>query len=508
VHPLARTLLEHIRQHELIRPGERVGVAVSGGADSVALLRLLLELRSELGIVLHVVHLNHKLRGGESDSDAEFVRNLADHLKLEFHSEERDTAAYGDQNRMSVETAARQLRYEFFSKIMNEVPLDKVVTGHTLDDQAETVLMRVIRGTGTRGLRGIQPCLEIETDHGSGEIVRPLLQVRRSALEQYLRDIGQPWRDDSTNWETKYTRNRVRHTLLPLLAREFNPEIAEGLSELAEIARGEEDYWENEVEGWMGTVVQWIPPKRAQTIDVPLTQLLPANQTQSSEPPQSAADAMSALLDLGWLEAQPLAVQRRVIRAIGEYAEIPLEFKHVEQILRFAGEDDGAGKQLALPRGWKVVHEGGTLDFQPPSQQVENEPRDYQYPLSVPGETRVNDTGIVIQALRVPVSDSAGYNPDHLFDPSALDSRLVVRNWHAGDRFWPAHTKSPKKIKELLQERHIPQAERKLWPVVVSGDEIVWVRGFPGRAHLRPKDGTEAVLIQELPVEEESDLLE
>lgn len=120
----------------------------------------------------------------------------------------------------------------------------------------------------------------------------------------------------------------------------------------------------------------------------------------------------------------------------------------------------------------------------------------------------MNDTGLLIQALRVPASQLAGYNPDHLFDPDSLEGRLVVRNWHAGDRFWPAHTKSPRKIKELLQERHIPQPERKQWPVVVSGDEIVWVRGFPGRAHLRPKNGSEAVLIRELPVEEESDLFE
>ena len=483
-------------------------MAVSGGSDSVALLRLLLELRSELGVVLHVLHLNHKLRGPESDSDAEFVGNLARNFKLEFHSTEHGTAAYAAEHQLSMETAARELRYDFFAKVMGEVPLDKVVTGHTLDDQAETVLMRVIRGTGMRGLRGIQPHLEIETENGSGEIIRPLLRIRRSALEQYLRDIGQPWREDATNKETKYTRNRVRHTLLPLLEREFNPEIAVGLSELAELARAEEDYWENEIEGWMGTVVQWIPPKRLRSgVDVPLSDLMPSKQVLGPELPSSAPDQMSALLDLGWLEAQPLAVQRRVIHAVGEYAGIPLEFKHVEEILLFAAQEDGRGKQLALPKGWKVLHEGGTLDFQPPTEQIESESEDYQYPLPVPGEVRVNDTGLVIQALRIPGSDCAGYNPDHLFDPTLLEKQLLVRNWHAGDRFWPAHTKSPRKIKELLQERHVPQPERKLWPVVVSGDEIIWLKGFPAHAQLRRKNGNDAVLIRELALEEESDLL-
>lgn len=510
VHALAQTVLDHVRRHESLTAGERVSVAVSGGSDSVALLRLLLELRSELGVVLHVLHFNHKLRGAESLADAEFVAGLARKFKLEFHSAEADTAAFASQHQLSVETAARDLRYEFFARVTREVPLHKVVTGHTLDDQAETVLMRVIRGTGMRGLRSIQPHLDIETEDGSGEIVRPLLMIRRSALQRYLREIDQSWHEDATNQQTKYTRNRVRHTLLPLLEREFNPEIARGLSELAEIARGEEDYWENEVEGWMGTVVQWIPPKRVRSgVDVPLGQLLPSNcdQAPSSGPPRGAPDAMSALLDIGWLEAQPLAVQRRVIHAIGEYADIPLEFKHVQEILLFAAEENGRGKQLALPKGWKVIHESATLDFQPP-RNSETGLSDYQYSLPVPGEVRVSDTGLVIQAVEISASWSAAYNPDDLFDPESLEKRLLVRNWHAGDRFWPAHTKSRRKVKELLQERHIPHAERKLWPVVVSGEEIVWLRGFPGRAQLRPKNGSDAVLIRELPLEEESDLLE
>lgn len=480
-----------------------MGVAVSSGADSVGLLRLLLELRGELGVVLQVVHLNHKLRGSESDSDAEFVGNLARQFKLEFHSGAQDAAAYAQQQQMSIETAARELRYDFFGQVMGEVPLDKVATGHTLDDQAETVLMRMIRGTGTRGLRGIQPHLEIETEKGYGEIIRPLLQTRRRELEEYLREIKQSWREDSTNQETKFTRNRVRHTLLPLLEREFNPDLAAGLSELAEIARAEEDYWENEAAGWMGTVIQWTAPEKP-GVDAALAQILPAGAEVKEN--SESSGAMSAMVDLGWLQAEPLAVQRRVIRVIGEYAEIALEFKHVEEILRFAAAEDGTGKQLALPRGWKALLEGGTLEFQPP-QSAQGDPGDYEYALPVPGQVRISETGTVIEALGFGENASgAGYNPEHLFDPGWLTKSLVVRNWRPGDRFWPAHTKSPKKIKELLQELHVPHGERKLWPVVVSGDEIIWVRGFPGRAQLRPKDGSKAVLIRE--VSEESDLAE
>src|ERR1022692_4051476 len=141
--------------------------------------------------------------------------------------------------------------------------LIKIATGHTLDDQAETVLMRLIRGTGLRGLGGIYPRIVVENEDGEshGEIVRPLLGIRRRELEQYLADLKQPWREDATNTDSKFTRNRVRKLVLPLLEREFNPAVAESFAELAEIARDEEDYWENEISGWLGTVVQWSQPE-------------------------------------------------------------------------------------------------------------------------------------------------------------------------------------------------------------------------------------------------------
>src|SRR5580700_10791638 len=298
VHFLAERLLSHIQRQELMGAGDRVGVAVSGGIDSVALLRLMLELRGELGIVLSIVHFNHKLRGAESEADQGFVAALARSHDLEFYCDTDDVAGHAAAEHVSVETAARELRYGFFHFLLEadgEPPglkplaldqaidrsagsaapptrsatppkganLNKILTGHTLDDQAETVLMRMIRGAGVRGLGGIYPRILVEDEDGelSGEIVRPLLAVRHRELEQYLVDIGQTWREDSTNTDEKFTRNRVRRLILPLLEQEFNPAVAESLAELAEIARGEEDYWENEVSGWMGTTVQWSEPE-------------------------------------------------------------------------------------------------------------------------------------------------------------------------------------------------------------------------------------------------------
>jgi len=554
VHSLTERVLHHIRRHELLKAGQRVGVAVSGGIDSVALLRLLLELRGELGIVLSVVHFNHKLRGAESDGDQEFVARLAREHNLEFICDGDDVAGHAAEEGVSLETAARELRYGFFRHLLSggtpgakahtqqssqdrsagsAAPptggnLDVIVTGHTLDDQAETVLMRLIRGTGPTGLGGIHPRISVEEDNGEvcHEILRPLLSTRRQGLEQYLKDIGQDWREDSTNADDSFTRNRVRKLLVPILEKEFNPSIADNLAELAEIARGEEDYWQNEIAGWMGTGVHWSEPEWAPaTPNAGLVQIsgnIPTHSTSSGQASR-AKDAremghpssddlepgvngvswlvMNASVDLLWFLGEPAAVQRRVIKAIGEEAGIPLEFKHVEEILRFAADDERSGKELSLPLGWKVVRRSEELFFVTPDLRgpLPSQDQDYEYKLPVPGEITVPEGGFVIQVQCIPAGDAEGYNPDQLLNQDSLPRLLRVRNWRAGDRFWPAHTKSPKKIKELLQEQHVQQSRRGLWPVVVGEDDIIWVRGFPIAAKYRFKGHGPAIRITEKP---------
>jgi tRNA(Ile)-lysidine synthase len=552
VHSLAERVLSHIRRQELLMAGDRVGVAVSGGIDSVALLRVLLELRGELGIVLSVVHFNHKLRGAESDGDQEFVAKLAREVDLEFHVDGDDVAERAREDGVSVETAAREVRYGFFRSLLGEgggdgpqglkpdsgetpfrgregplfhgdtltrgseapvlgrVALTKIATGHTLDDQAETVLMRMIRGAGLRGLGGIHPRILVEDDDGeiSGAIVRALLGVRRRELEQYLKDIGQPWREDSSNINERFTRNRVRKLVVPLLEQEFNPAVAENLAELAEIARGEEDYWQNEISGWLGTTVQWSQPEWARAVSPSFVQISmgepKAVSSQDADLHMKIDSApwlvMNASVSRMWFLGEPVAVQRRLVKAIGENAGIPLEFKHLEEILRIAAEDGPSGKELSLPLGWKVVREPEALVFVTPDLRETAPPQDYEYELPIPGRVLIYEAGSSIEARAIPAGGDAGYNPDHLLDAESLPGPFRVRNWRPGDRFWPAHTKSPKKIKELLQERHVPQAERKSWPGIVSGDEIVWLRGFPAPAKYRAKPGRAAVLIVDEPL--------
>jgi tRNA(Ile)-lysidine synthase len=337
-----------------------------------------------------------------------------------------------------------------------------------------------------------------------------LLGTRRRELERYLAEIKQSWREDSTNTESKFTRNRVRKLVLPLLERDFNPTVVENLAELAEIARAEEDYWDGEISGWLGTVVQWSEPEWSPDSSrgrSGLLQIEPLGGSLNCLTNESALQSriagapwlvMHASVSRPWLLTEPRAVQTRVLKSIGDEAGIPLEFKHIEEILRFAAEAGPRGKELSLPLGWKIVREPEAIVFLTPDLRDHNEIQDYEYTLPVPGRTLVPEVGRVIEALHL-TSDSrvAEYNPQQLLRADLLPGKLIVRNWRPGDRFWPAHTKSPKKVKELLQDLHLEQPARRLWPVVVSGDEIVWMRGFPVPAKSRANAGDEAILIRE-----------
>jgi len=423
------------------------------------------------------VHFNHTLRGEESEADHIFVKDLAGQHGLELHDARGGVARRAKEHSLSIEAGAREARYEFFWSLIETGRLDKVATAHTLDDQAETVLLRLIRGTGTRGLGGIHPELGgpapgISRGQPSrGMIIRPLLHTRRCDIEGYLASLGQPWREDSSNRDQHHTRNRVRQTLIPLLEKDFNPEITERLADFAEIALAEEDYWESELRG------------------------LPACSS----------------LHVETLLALPLALRRRLVRAAAPPG-LQLEFRQVESILEVALGTGNLPASCNLHAGWVFQREGDILVFVPPEPQ-EGAAKGPPGPLlgalrlPVPGEVSDPGTGRRFQARRIVLaSPPAGYNPEHLYAPHALPSELIVRTWRFGDRFWPAHTKAPKKLKEFFQEKKIAAELRASWPVMVAPtnghgghEDIVWAQGLPAPAHLRPQpsDG-EVILLLEI----------
>jgi len=482
---LLKRILADIREHRLLKAGDRLGVAVSGGADSVALLRVLLELRAELGTVLSIVHFNHKIRGQAAEADEQFVRELAEAHGLELHLDSADVVAVARSRGISLETAARELRYAWFNRLLRAGSLSSIATAHTIDDQAETVLMRLLRGSGTRGLSGIYPVLE----RSGGTIVRPFLSVSRIELQAYLQALGQGWREDSSNLDLQHTRNRVRHRLIPQLEQHFNPAVTRVLGELAEIARAEEDFW-------TAHLSQISPELIAQ----------PGLKTKA-------------------LLRQPVALQRRILRAAAERAGVKLEFQHVEALRHIVANPSSTFESSMLVNGRAVFSGRGAereLRFELGSQtkeRTQNACR-YEYRFPIPGELRVPETGTTIRAsvvgraahkarkglltAAVPEiapgrkTQNAGYNQPELLDPRALGSELTVRNWRAGDRYWPAHRKAPKKVKELLQK--VAQSERTRWPVIALGSQIVWMRGFPPAADflLKRSEGVDGILIEEL----------
>jgi len=489
VQRLGQSLLEYIREHGLLKAGDRVGIAVSGGADSVALLRLLLELRKEVGVVLSVIHFNHKLRGPESEEDERFVAELAQRHKLELRRESGDVAAYAAEKHLSLETAAREMRYRYFRQLLLEGRLNRIATGHTLDDQAETVLLKIVRGAGGRGLAGIYPRLSatssqlsaLSSQQGQNPeafIIRPLLGTRRRDLEAYLLALGQTWREDKSNRDLRHMRNRVRHGILPRLERYLNPAVREALAETAEIARAEEEYWAKEVARVLPLV--WVAAMGRR------------RDSQRDAGPTGGTLRLSALTEL------PLALHRRVVRAASESLGLQLDFQHVEQILALCSNRAGS---TVLPDAWVVSRKTGELRFE--SKRETSKESEYEYHLSVPGSVEVRETESRFEAVLVSGNAAEGYNPEDLINQARLAAELKVRNWRPGDRFWPAHTKVAKKIKELLQERHVAGPERKLWPVVVSGTDVVWVRGFRAAAQLRPSRGDDkAVLLREIALKE------
>lgn len=452
-------LLSYIRSQNLVRAGERVGVAVSGGADSVALMRGMIELRAELGIVLSVVHFHHGIRGAEADADAEFVAHLAKRFDLPLHQASGDVPYFSKKWKLSLEAAARRLRYEMFRAVLMQGGADKICTAHTRDDQAETVLLRMLRGAGTKGLGGIHPVLNFE----KGAVVRPLLTTTRAEVLSYLNTTGQDWREDSTNIDTRHTRNRVRHELLPLLERDYNPAIREVLCETAEAARDEEIFWTTLMTGVAVTA---------------LDEQEGSLRVRFSDP-----------------AAKAKALQRRLLRLAAERIGIALDFHHVEQVLGLLKSERGS--EIELPNGWKARHEGAellTLSRNPEKLTQLG----YDYELPIPGEARIETLGTLVRVTTVPYLEARRmYNPASLLDASLLRAPLRLRNWRPGDRLHPLHRGSEEKLKRLFQERRIAAERRPTWPVLTSGNAVVWAKDFAVSTEFAAHEGTvEAVLIE------------
>lgn len=470
-HPVFRQVVAAVRQKKLLRPDDRVLVAVSGGSDSVCLVMVLHEMRQRgvlPGLDLHVAHVNYGLRGEESEKDEAFVRDLANRLSLPVHVERVHLVPRPGQ---ALQSQARDARYAFFRRVRRQYDLTAVATGHTADDQAETILMWLLRGSGTKGLAGIPG------QRGDG-IIRPLLGITRQQVLGYLASRGIAYRTDASNATRVYRRNRIRHEIVPLL-RTFNPRVVQGLARAAEILAADAALLDDlERERWEA-VVKDVASGRV-------------------------------VLQSERLAQEPLGLQRRLIRrALSEVrgSAVGLTFRHVSDVLaQVVGARHGA--KLDLPGGIVVERDGAlTMVGRRGVERLAGAGANWAagVSLSIPGAVRLGEGGPRLLALEAakPGKGRADGRSLLVVDADRLGGPLTVRNWRPGDWFCPSGMKGHrKKLQDFFVDQKIPRTRRAEVPLAVAPAGIVWVVGYRGDERFLAGQGTTRLVTLKLEKEE------
>ena len=465
---LAQRVLHFIQKEHLVSTPSCLLVAVSGGPDSVCLLHILAELREKLGITLHIAHLNHKLRGAESEADARYVSELAHRLGIPVTTEERDVKAHQARQHISLEEAAREVRYTFLSQVAQAIRAEEAAAGHTADDHTETILMHLVRGTGIKGLQGLKPRTQWQLAGNSITIVRPLLQISREETAEYCRQHHLAPRIDTSNLSLSPLRNRIRHQLLPLL-KSYNPQVAEALQRTARIAGDDLGF-----------------------IDQQCLQLW-------AEIAQKQGNVI--IIDKQRLLKSPSVLRRYLLRMsieklVGNIKDI--EMRHIEDIMSILTKP--AGKRLDLPGGlifaveydrYMLTQDRESLSPFPPLED--------EFPLKLPGETTLPGWRIeaIITGPSIVKGKGIGLINNDLtahFDLDKAGDRLSVRSRQRGDRFQPLGMSQPKKLGEFMIDAKIPQAWRGRIPIVCSQKHILWVVGWRIDDRAKVTEGTKRIL--------------
>jgi len=430
---------ETLFRYRMIDPGDRLIVAVSGGPDSVCLLDILHELRSELKTKLVVAHYNHGLREAEDEFETQFVQNLADTMHLPFDTEKASSLKSGGTS--SLEERARNARYDFFERLQDKHHADKIAVGHNLNDQAETVLMRLLRGSGPTGLAGIPPCRD-------GVIIRPLIGIKRKEIASYIKAQGLSYVIDSSNLDAGYLRNKIRLELLPSLL-EYQPRLVEHLGQLAAILREENDYLQIEADHWVEKEAELKPDGE---ILVHLSSFL--------ELPRPLRNRVirKILMELG-----------KGLRRIGQM--------HVQSIHELVLGSKPQG-MLNLPNGILVQRRYNELVF---TRGMKKTVRAFRYLLDGPGTFDLEKIGRSISLIEMegcPIPDPEAANQTACLDAEKIRYPLIIRNFRPGDRFVPLGMRGHRKIKDFFIDLKVSSETRALIPILMSRDIPVWICGY------------------------------
>ena len=442
-----------IQKHRMLTSRERVLAGVSGGADSVCLALVL----KELGLDVAVAHVNHGLRGAESDTDEEFTKELAGTLGVPFFATKvalsgpppaasalwlsRRPLPGGEAN---LEAAGREARRQFFIETARRRGYTKIALAHTRNDRVETFLMNLLRGAGSEGLVSMAPV--------SGNTIRPLIETGRNEVEAYLTENNQSWRTDSSNFDLGFARNRLRHAVIPELESRFNPSLIQTLARTVEILEAED--------AWMRAVAdQWLSEHgRKEENDF----LIPAAELKSA----------------------PAGLVRRILRTALRLAGSGLRdvsFGHIEAV-RALLEEGKSGKFVQIPGGLQAAREFGRLVF----RQAPAAWADYTYELKIPGEVHIPEVGKVFRAEIVEIEANQALGQRVFVDGESIGPYVTIRNWKPGDYYRPVGLPAGK-LKKLFQRARIPRGHRMRWPVIVADSTIVWVASFPVSREFAPR---------------------
>jgi tRNA(Ile)-lysidine synthase len=454
---LVHRILSAIRKYRMFSGGETILIGLSGGPDSVCLVHILNRLKDSLKLDLHAIYIDHGLRAGETGQEISFCKDFCKSLPVPFITKSIEVKAYAAEQKLNKQEAARLLRYRVFEETAHEVNAHKIALGHTSDDQAETLLMRLFRGAGSAGLAGIPPVRK--------NIIRPLIDVRRSEIEQYLEDEKVRFITDSSNLKTDYLRNRIRLSLMPVL-REINPDITDTLAKTAAIFRDEERYFEIIV---TKTLMKLISRKTDSRIELFLS-------------PFGSMDKV---------------VIRRVLRrAIDETKGLRgISFIHIEDMIELI-QSGNPGDRLFLPKGIRAIKDYSTfiLTSEIPATL---EP----CTLTVPGETILKEAGIVLKATvddtnegEAKYEDSGLWISHGIFDADKLRFPLTARPRSDGDVFYPFGFGKRKKLQDFYVDMKVPRDERNRVPLIVSGEDIIWVVGYRGDERFKITAETKSML--------------
>ena len=439
-------VLKTIQNYRMISKGDSLLIGVSGGPDSVALLYLLMKLKDDYKLRLYVVHLNHMLREKESDEDAEYVRKLAEKLKLPIFIKKKDVGKFAKANKLSLEEAARIQRYGFYKQIADKLSIRKIALGHNGDDNAETVLMRLLRGSGEQGLTGIYPVRHI----GELKVIRPLLNIHRKEIETFLKEKKINTHTDSSNFDNKFLRNKVRLELIPLLEKNYNQNIKQVLINTADILKEDNEYLEKITEKFY-------------------------NETDLNK------NAKNIYLSIDKIRDFPLAIQRRIIRygikkLTGNLRQIT--YQHLNEIFKLLRGNLAYG-QIDLPNGLVVERLRKELVIRKGKTQ---NTYNIAYPVKIPGETPVPELGVkLICTISKRKTDLEFYTQNRYqesFDYDKINEPVFIRTRKDGDFFQPLGMKGKKKVKDFLIDQKIPQPEKDKVLFLTDKIGIIWLIGL------------------------------